>query len=532
MKRKFTETSYLLDRAGVDKISEDIWDFLQGLALENRNRIRIRLAMEDTLLRICEHFEGKIHCTVMMDPRFKRDYIVIEYEGERFNPTTIDSGEDEFSRRLLVDMGFAPIWSRRGSKNRITLRIHEERRFATLTIPISVFAGILFGILFFQLPDAPGDYIDENVLTLFFNAFLGVFGTFASLSLFLFLGSAVSNLGDIVTYSRYGKRVMNRFIVFSFLAAILAEAVFYPFFSIRSSGSIQPAESLAEFLKLLGSVLPTDPVSPFANNDSIQLIFMGIALGIGLLAMGESAGTLRRVVTQGNSLVNYLMESIGRYSPVFISLTIISHIWNGQISQFYGIWKPILVYAAGMFLMLVLMLNHTANKYGVDKKWLLKTLKPAMMTSFLTASAGASYGETESIVTRKFGVPARLTEFALPIGQTMFMPATICSFIATAFYLTEVYRVEVDFTWMVIATIICTMMAIALPPIPGSGIGCYAIMLGRLNIPAGGLGVAIVLDIIFTFIGRAVDCAMLQMELVNSSDALGVLDHKVLRRQK
>ncbi|MBQ1418691.1 MAG: cation:dicarboxylase symporter family transporter, partial [Firmicutes bacterium] len=214
------------------------------------------------------------------------------------------------------------------------------------------------------------------------------------------------------------------------------------------------------------------------------------------------------------------------------SLTIISHIWNGQISQFYGIWKPILVYAAGMFLMLVLMLNHTATKYGVEKKWLLKTLKPAMMTSFLTASAGASYGETESIVTRKFGVPSRLTEFALPIGQTMFMPATICSFIATAYYLTEVYHVEVDLTWMIVATIICTMMAIALPPIPGSGLACYAIMLGRLNIPAGGLGVAIVLDIIFTFIGRAVDCAMLQMELVNSSDALGVLDRKIIRRQK
>ena len=532
MKRRLVETVYLLDRRGVDRISEDIWEFLQTLSLENRNRIRIRLAMEDTLLRICEHFGGKISCTVYMDSRMRRDYITIEYEGDRFNPTTLDTGEDEFSRRLMVDMGFAPVWSQRGSKNRVTLRIHEERRFATLTIPISVFAGIFFGILFFQLPDAAGDYIDENVLTLFFNAFLGVFGTFASLSLFLFLGSAVSNLGDIVTYSRYGKRVMNRFINFSFLAAVLAEAVFYPFFTFRTNDSFHLGGSLSEFLRLIASILPSDPISPFAANDSIQLIFMGIALGIGLLAMGESAATLRRVVTQGNSLVNYLMENIGRYSPAFITLTIISYIWNGQISQLYGIWKPVLVYVMGMFLMLVLMLNHTATKYGVEKKWLLKTLKPAMMTSFLTASAGASYGETESIVTRKFGVPSRLTEFALPIGQTMFMPATICSFIATAYYLTEVYHVEVDLTWMIVAIIICTMMAIALPPIPGSGLACYAIMLGRLNIPAGGLGVAIVLDIIFTFIGRAVDCAMLQMELVNSSDALGVLDRKIIRRQK
>ncbi|MBQ1418842.1 MAG: hypothetical protein IIY95_05475, partial [Firmicutes bacterium] len=131
------ETVYLLDRRGVDRISEDIWEFLQTLSLENRNRIRIRLAMEDTLLRICEHFGGKISCTVYMDSRMRRDYITIEYEGDRFNPTTLDTGEDEFSRRLMVDMGFAPVWSRRGTKNRVTLRIHEERRFATLTIPIT-----------------------------------------------------------------------------------------------------------------------------------------------------------------------------------------------------------------------------------------------------------------------------------------------------------------------------------------------------------------------------------------------------------
>ena len=532
MKREATENVYLLNRAGVDRISEDVWAFLQTLALENRNRIRIRFALEDTLVRICEHFDEQIYVTLYMDSRLKRDYICIEYEGELYNPTAIENGEDEFSRRLMVDMGFAPIWSRKGRKNRITLRIHEERRFATLSIPISVVTGILFGILFFQLPDSVGDYIDEHVLTLFFNAFLGVLATFASLSLFLFLGSAVSNLEDIITYGRYGKKSMNRFIVFSVLAAVLAEAFYYPIFDLVTVSDIQPGQTLSEFLKLIASILPQDPITPFSANDSIQLIFMGIALGVGLLVMGDSAGTLRRVVTQGNSLVNFLMESVARYSPLFISLTIISHIWNGQISGFYGIWKPILVYLDMVLLLLFVVLFYTAKKYRVSWKWLLHTLLPAMKTSFLTASAGASYGETENVVTRKFGVSPRLTDFALPIGQTMFMPATICSFIVTAFYLSEIYHVKIDLTWLIVATVICTMMAIALPPIPGSGIGCYAIMLGRLNIPASGLGIAIVLDILFTFIGRAVDCALLQMELIHSSDSMGVLDRKVLEKQK
>ena len=188
----------ILDRAAVDILSEEIQSFLDGIRLEKSNRIRIRFAMEDLLLRICEHYGESVPCTLELGRRIGRPYISIRYNGELYNPTTSDNGEDEFSRRLLVDMGFAPVWSRKGTQNHISLWIHEEHRFAALNLPLGIVVGILFGLLGQLLAPQTRTYIDENVLSQFFTAFLGVLSTFASLSLFLFLSSAVSNLGDII----------------------------------------------------------------------------------------------------------------------------------------------------------------------------------------------------------------------------------------------------------------------------------------------------------------------------------------------
>ena len=123
-----------------------------------------------------------------------------------------------------------------------------------------------------------------------------------------------------------------------------AIVLYLPFFRLTRSGTYSLAETLSELLNLIASILPSNPMSPFIENDSMQLIFMGVVMGVGLVVMGESARQLRGVLTQSNSLVTFLMESVSRYSPLFIALTVVSHIWNSRLSEFYDMWKPVAVY--------------------------------------------------------------------------------------------------------------------------------------------------------------------------------------------
>ena len=47
--------TYALDGAGIDRLSEEIDSRLETIRLERENRLRIRLSMEEALLRMRDH---------------------------------------------------------------------------------------------------------------------------------------------------------------------------------------------------------------------------------------------------------------------------------------------------------------------------------------------------------------------------------------------------------------------------------------------------------------------------------------------
>ena len=66
MRVNHTEEEILLDRSGVDHISDLIHRWLDECRVSKRDNLRVQFAMEDQLLNICEHFEEKAN--VLLSP--------------------------------------------------------------------------------------------------------------------------------------------------------------------------------------------------------------------------------------------------------------------------------------------------------------------------------------------------------------------------------------------------------------------------------------------------------------------------------
>ena len=78
--------TYLMDNMAIDEISEEIEKFLNGIKMEGKNCLRIRLLIEDLLLEWQEKFGRETECQLKMGKRFGRPYIQMELEGDSFNP--------------------------------------------------------------------------------------------------------------------------------------------------------------------------------------------------------------------------------------------------------------------------------------------------------------------------------------------------------------------------------------------------------------------------------------------------------------
>jgi Na+/H+-dicarboxylate symporter len=75
-----------------------------------------------------------------------------------------------------------------------------------------------------------------------------------------------------------------------------------------------------------------------------------------------------------------------------------------------------------------------------------------------------------------------------------------------------------------------TLLAIATPPVPGGALTCYTVLFVQLGIPLEALTIAVALDVVADFIITSTDLTYFQMELIEITDQLGMLDKKMLHR--
>ena len=100
-----------LTRSEVDVISEQIEMLLEKSGQNKTDRLRTKLMMEDIILNICERFGEDTTYTLYAGTVFGRQFIRLCYTGESFDPNIVsDDPSENWSRRIMSDMGLSPVW--------------------------------------------------------------------------------------------------------------------------------------------------------------------------------------------------------------------------------------------------------------------------------------------------------------------------------------------------------------------------------------------------------------------------------------
>ena len=94
--------TYPLNGAGIDELSAAIDSRLEPIGIERENRLRIRLSMEEALLRMRDHFGENKEVTLTIAGKMARPYVQIALEGPIFNPLSKTAVElDDYLRDLI-----------------------------------------------------------------------------------------------------------------------------------------------------------------------------------------------------------------------------------------------------------------------------------------------------------------------------------------------------------------------------------------------------------------------------------------------
>ena len=533
MKLQKSRQEYLLSAENIDYISEYIQNFLQKLKMNEKNIQRIRLSMEEILLKWRDHFGQECPCVLTVGTRMGRPYLMLSMKGEVYDP--LEEEEEEFENwgnRMLANMGLSPTYSYQKGINQICIRLKKQKRNPIFNIIIAITLALFFGIVGKLMPETVISYINDVVLTSLYNGFLGLLATITGPMILLSVICGIYGIGDVATLGKIGKSMFLQFTgVMTFITAFFMLGAI-PFFSVSMGENSAGGQGMDGLMQMVMQILPDNILKPFLSGNSLQIIVIAIALGIAMLVLGNQAKEIAKATEQLNLMIQFLMEQIGKLLPAFIFIILLQKIWTDSILDVIHAWKLFLsVFIMGTLTLLVMFI-YTSFRLKVKAKILVKKMLPAFLIALTTSSSSASFGTNISSCEKKMGISEKITKFGIPLGTVIFMPISCITFISVAWYVAESYCVKISFFWIVIAIMIIVILSIALPPIPGGALTSYTILLLQLGLPQEALAVILTIDVLLECFITAGHVAALQMQLLLLANRMKLLDVEILRKEE
>ena len=524
---KPVKRSFILSRKSIDEISLLFSHSLEEAGCERKDIIRLRLSLEEILeswLIPLESAEVEYNTY----RRMRKTIFQVRVKGAEVKEE--DAIWDyTLSSRLLSQAGLNILKGHSGGYNTLTLEKEKKSRNGQLkALLVAIILSVILGMAQRKLPVNVREGI-YSVLTPIFSLILNALTAISSPMIFLAITWGIFSIGDVTTLGKVGKKVISNIVIITFSIAIAMTLLLMPFFPTVFSDASNSNGSLMSVYQIILDIFPSDIFSPFINGNTLQVIFLGVVIGISLLVLGEKVSNTRAIIEQLNEVTGTLMTVLSKVIPLFVFLSLYSLMGSDFSSEILEILSVVLYIfllssAVTVFFILVLSIKYKANF-----PLLLKKLLPTYVIGFTTASSAAAFATNMDTCEKKLGIEPKLTHFAIPLSQVIFKPSAVVGFSLISLSMAKMYSVPITPVWLITMTLIVALLSMAAPPIPGGSLTCYTVMFTQLSIPVEAVAIAVALNSVIDFIMTANNLTCLQAECALTAGKLNMLDTTVLR---
>ena len=296
---------------------------------------------------------------------------------------------------------------------------------------------------------------------------------------FTSIALAIGGVSDAKTMGRISAKTIFWFLLCSFFALVLACVVGYTtyaagLFNAQIEGLTEATGSTGSNpLNVVLNVIPSNIITAFGSNNSVlSAVFLAVATGLSMNALGESrTGTLRRLLGEVNDVVvTFLNFVVTNFAPfaVFVLLT--------RTFAIYGInyLKPALTYVAVTVVLLLVFLVVAyplvvALGAKLNPITFMKKIANVAVFGFSTSSSAATLPLNMKICTEEFGVDETIASFVLPLGMTVNMNGTAIMQVIATVFIAGCAGYTVTPAQLVLVALLALIASVGTPAAPGSG---------------------------------------------------------------
>ena len=350
----------------------------------------------------------------------------------------------------------------------------------------------------------------------------------------------VCGIGDVKKLGRVGIKAFGLFLLTTTLAislALLVSVTINPgkdFNLVQSTQTEFVAPEPPLISQVFIDLVPSNPVTAFAEGNMLQIIFFIILFAICLLMVGERGRSLVDGAEKMNDVMMQLVNVVMSIAPYGVfALMAKTFALQGidlilPMIGYFGIVILVLIcHVTGTLMLLLKFLGR------VSPMQFLKKMRTAQVFAFSTSSSNATIPVTLRTVEKRMGVDNSTASFVVPFGATINMDGTaIMQGVATVF-IANIYGIELGLRVYLTVIGMSVLASIGTAGVPGVGLIMLAMVFNQVGLPVEGIalimGVDRLLDMMRTAINVTGDAVVtlivarsednVSMEIFNDPDA-------------
>lgn len=351
----------------------------------------------------------------------------------------------------------------------------------------------------------------------------------------------VTNLNDVTKLSRMGGKT----ILFYMFTTVFAITIGLTVVNVMQPGKALPQETQAELkasyseniegseesamefrergpLDFIVDIVPQNVVQSASDNGNmLQIVFVAILLGIGIIQIPKEKGrVLIKFFDSLNDVIIKLVDFIMLTAPygVFALMAgVIVDLAGDDLTKALDLLGALGWYCIAVLLGLIL---HVLIVYSSLFKFFskmkirdfFKAIRPAILLGFSTSSSSATLPVTMERVEKNAGVDEEVASFVLPIGATINMDGTSLYQAVAAVFIAQALGLDLSIAQQLTIVLTATLASIGAAGVPGAGIIMLVIVLQAIEVPVEGialiLGVDRILDMCRTAVNITGDAAV------------------------
>ena len=422
-----------------------------------------------------------------------------------------------------------------------------------LPLHLQIIIGLVLGLAYGILSSVSGwSSFTSDWIAPFGTIFINLLKLIAVPLVLCSLITGVASLSDLKKLSRIGGKTIAIYLVTTTIAVTLGLVLvntMQPGNQVPEDMKIQlqetyrdKAESRAGSAQEVKERGPLQPIvdmvpsnvfqSATSNRNMLQIVFVAILMGIGLIQIPENRSKPVLAIFEGlNDVIIKLVDIIMLMAPIGVFSLIaqtINKVAGNDLGQVLELLSALGFYMLTVIIGLVVHASLTYN--GILKiyssmplSFFYRGIAPAQLLAFSTSSSGATLPVTMERCEDELGVSEEVSSFVLPLGATVNMDGTALYQAVAAVFIAQTLGMELTLVDQLTIVLTAVLASIGSAAVPGAGVIMLVIVLEAIGVPSAGialiLGVDRILDMMRTVVNVTGD-ATVAVAIASTEDQL------------